>query len=129
MACTMILFGSSRHRNGKISGNVAAGFVYSGLQSMAAEGAGAAAAAKAVGGLLGVWGFLAARVRGEDDADGEKGEMSARCRWMSTGLRSLFAYNVQKSISTQAHTAPRDDQQSLLPSRGQAATLGRGCIF
>ena len=73
MACTMILFGSSRHRNGKISGNVAAGFVYSGLQSMAAEGAGGAAAAEALGGLLGVWGFLAARVRGEDDADGEKG--------------------------------------------------------
>ena len=35
-----------------ISGNVAVGSVYSGLQSMAAGGAGGVAAAKAVGGFL-----------------------------------------------------------------------------
>ena len=65
------MFGSSRFT---ISGNVAAGSVYSGLQSMAAGGGGGAAAAKVVGGLLGAGGYLAARGRGEggENDDGEK---------------------------------------------------------
>ena len=61
------MFGSSRFA---ISGNVGAGSVYSGLQSMAAGGYGGAAAAKAVGGLLGAGGYLAARGRGEDGENG-----------------------------------------------------------
>ena len=44
--------------------------MYSGLQSMAAGGYGGAAAAKAVGGLLGAGGYLAARGRGEDGENG-----------------------------------------------------------
>ena len=49
--------------------------MFSGLQSMAAGGAGGAAAAKTVGSFLGTGLYMAARGRGEDgqNDDGEKG--------------------------------------------------------
>ena len=73
MACTVKLFEQSRHKNGKISANVSAGTVYSGLQSMADQGdVGAAAAANAVGVCLDFGFFLAGRGRREG-GDGEKG--------------------------------------------------------
>ena len=40
-------------------------------------------------------------------------------------VKCLFAWCVKLIASK----APRDDYQWWLPSRGQAATLGRGCIF
>ena len=72
------LVGSSRFTNGNISGNVAAGSVYSGLQSMAAGGAGGAAAAKTVGGALGAGLYMAARGRGEDGENVKGGEDECR---------------------------------------------------
>ena len=57
-------------KNGTISGNVVAGSVFSGLQSVGA-GAGVGLAAKAVGGVAGAGGYLLAKVRGggEDGKD------------------------------------------------------------